>query len=490
MLPIQNFTKFHDPGGNWSGDLSFVPAISRSVIDGHFGDRQLGKGWAMKEELYIRRIVCSIYKHSPGCEFVVVRSICLCSMKPGHYRQLAALQDVAGSAKVVQAHCDCVAGCQPDGWLQHKVRIVCQQHHCKKSHSGNTSSTRLCQQKKKRKLVHGPQPHGQDLADFADKMARDAPDLLWNRYREGKPAPLQNASCVADTEDLHSKKCLLLCDEYFERGVPLTAAERLEVCERTVGQSANPEWHKERVGRLTASNFRRVLHCHKPDGLVKDILYPAKKPLKPDDPRMYGLKNEAAAVDGYITLMRLYEKDIEVAETGLHVHEVYPFVAASPDRVVRDGNELGLLEVKCPATKAGIPVSIACQDRNFCAQLVNGSITLKRDHAYFYQVQGQLAVTKKPWCDFVIFTNCIDLQNAISVERIYFDEGLWRGILEGLVYFYKAAIIPELITRRVKRLGFLYTTGAGYASFKRYKEGFYIIDHHIEALKLTLRKLK
>lgn len=344
--------------------------------------------------------------------------------------------------------------------------------------------------KKKRKLVHGPQPHGQDLADFADKMARDAPDLLWNRYREGKPAPLQNASCVADTEDLHSKKCLLLCDEYFERGVPLTAAERLEVCERTVGQSANPEWHKERVGRLTASNFRRVLHCHKPDGLVKDILYPAKKPLKPDDPRMYGLKNEAAAVDGYITLMRLYEKDIEVAETGLHVHEVYPFVAASPDRVVRDGNELGLLEVKCPATKAGIPVSIACQDRNFCAQLVNGSITLKRDHAYFYQVQGQLAVTKKPWCDFVIFTNCIDLQNAISVERIYFDEGLWRGILEGLVYFYKAAIIPELITRRVKRLGFLYTTGAGYASFKRYKEGFYIIDHHDEALKLTLRKLK
>lgn len=95
--------------------------------------------------------------------------------------------------------------------------------------------------KKKRKLVHGPQPHGQDMADFAGKMARDAPDLLWNRYREGSPAPLQNASCVADTEDLLSKKCLLLCDEYFKRGGPLTAAERLEVCERTVGQSDNPE---------------------------------------------------------------------------------------------------------------------------------------------------------------------------------------------------------------------------------------------------------
>ncbi|KAH9361582.1 hypothetical protein HPB48_001459 [Haemaphysalis longicornis] len=104
--------------------------------------------------------------------------------------------------------------------------------------------------------------------------------------------------------------------------------------------------------------------------------------------------------------------------------------------------------------------------------------------------KASLLSTKKPWCDFVIFTNCSDLQNAISVERIYFDEELWRGILEFLVYFYKAAIIPELITRRVKRLGFLYTTGAGYASLKRYKEGFNIIDHHDEALKLTLRKLK
>lgn len=36
---FENFTKFHDPGEHWSDDLSFEPAISRSVIEGHFGGR-------------------------------------------------------------------------------------------------------------------------------------------------------------------------------------------------------------------------------------------------------------------------------------------------------------------------------------------------------------------------------------------------------------------------------------------------------------------
>lgn len=187
--------------------------------------------------------------------------------------------------------------------------------------------------------------------------------------------------------------------------------------------------------------------------------------------------------------MRLYDKDIDVHVTGLHVHEDYPFIAASPDRVVRDGNEVGLLEVKCPSSKAG-QVADACLDKNFCAQLLDGSVTLKHDHMYFYQVQGQLAVTKKPWCDFVVYTNCSDLHQATFVERIYFDEEMWKNILQGILYFYKATIIPEIITRRIKRLGFLNTTGAGYASFKHYSEGFYIIDYHDEPLRLSLRKLK
>ncbi|KAH9378002.1 hypothetical protein HPB48_000213 [Haemaphysalis longicornis] len=131
--------------------------------------------------------------------------------------------------------------------------------------------TRVCKRKKSEKLPHGHKAFEQDIPDFARKVAREDPELVLHCYRNGRPAPLQNVSSVACTEGLHSK-CLLLCDEYFQRGVPLTAAERQELCERTVGQSANSEWHKERAGRLTASNFRTVLHCHQPDGLLKECV--------------------------------------------------------------------------------------------------------------------------------------------------------------------------------------------------------------------------
>lgn len=69
---------------------------------------------------------------------------------------------------------------------------------------------------------------------------------------------------------------------------------------------------------------------------------------------------------------------------------------------------------------------------------------LKRYHAYYYQVQGELAVLGLGWCDFVIFTAC-----GLFVERIHFDEKHWEDImLLGLCNFYKQHV-PELLTRRL-----------------------------------------
>lgn len=117
-------------------------------------------------------------------------------------------------------------------------------------------------------------------------------------------------------------------------------------------------------------------------------------------------------------------------------------------------------------------------------------VTLKRDHAFYYQIQGQLAVTKQPWCDFVIWTNHSECQHSISVERIHFNHAIWEDILKGIIYVFKAAVIPELLTRRIRRLGFLYTTGAGYVSYRKYAQGFFVVDEFDETnLKMKIRRL-
>lgn len=220
--------------------------------------------------------------------------------------------------------------------------------------------------KTKRKSQSNPvKVEHSSLISFKDKIAAHGPELVWNRYTKGKAPPLGNVSPIGDTEDLHSPKCLHFFNKYFENQVPLTAMQREEVRIKTLGQSQNPAWRAERTGRLTASMFRRALHCQKPEGLVKDILYPREEVLRPGDPRLYGLQNEARAVEAYVNLMQLYDKNIQVEATGVHVHEHYSFIAASPDRLVKDGSETGLLEVKCPASKAGKKILDACCDRAF-----------------------------------------------------------------------------------------------------------------------------
>ncbi|KAG0430129.1 hypothetical protein HPB47_022979 [Ixodes persulcatus] len=57
---------------------------------------------------------------------------------------------------------------------------------------------------------------------------------------------------------------------------PMTLDERAAVLEATMGQAENITWHKERVGRPTASNFKRILRCRKPDDVVRDTMYPVQ----------------------------------------------------------------------------------------------------------------------------------------------------------------------------------------------------------------------
>lgn len=87
-----------------------------------------------------------------------------------------------------------------------------------------------------------------------------------------------------------------------------------------------------------------------------------------------------------------------------------------------------------------------------------------------------MAVTEHTWCDFVIWTESEkpgELDN-IHVQRIYFDEHIWATtMLPALGHFIRRALVPELLTKRVKRLGKLYLNSQ-YVSFKKLQAGFYV----------------
>ena len=65
---------------------------------------------------------------------------------------------------------------------------------------------------------------------------------------------------------------------------------------------------------------------------------------------------------------------------------------------------------------------------------------LKKSHNYYYQVQGQLATTQLPWCDFLVWT-----PYGTTIQRIERDVNLWlQKILPKLSMFYHEYLLPEL----------------------------------------------
>ena len=77
-------------------------------------------------------------------------------------------------------------------------------------------------------------------------------------------------------------------------------------------------------------------------------------------------------------------------------------MGASPDGLVIDPSEqqpLGLVEIKCPARAEKLSLFDLSTNKEhkstFCLRYIRDTYELKRRHNYYYQVQGQLHITRR-----------------------------------------------------------------------------------------------
>ena len=70
----------------------------------------------------------------------------------------------------------------------------------------------------------------------------------------------------------------------------------------------------------------------------------------------------------------------------------------------------------------------------------NGNWTLKRTHAYFYQVQIQMKVCAVSRCEFVVWT-----KSGITLESIQIDHKFLDEAIENVTTFFKYGILPEVV---------------------------------------------
>ena len=104
----------------------------------------------------------------------------------------------------------------------------------------------------------------------------------------------------------------------------------------------------------------------------------------------------------------------------------------------------GLLEIKCPYKHCSSTILSAPEDSQFCLKSVDGEVSLKRTHSYFYQVQTQLYVCKADICDFCVCLFHPDREDDFLVEGVFPDSALWDVCVERLNFF-RDVLLPELV---------------------------------------------
>ncbi|XP_060846473.1 uncharacterized protein LOC132926153, partial [Rhopalosiphum padi] len=68
-------------------------------------------------------------------------------------------------------------------------------------------------------------------------------------------------------------------------------------------------------------------------------------------------------------------------------------------------------------------------------------LVLKKDHKYFYQVMGQLRITGRKCCYFVIHT-----MQWTNIQNIYYDNEFWNTkMVDKLKMFYVECLLPEIV---------------------------------------------
>ena len=250
----------------------------------------------------------------------------------------------------------------------------------------------------------------------------------------------KNYGSFCEKPDLSDEEIARKKTDFLDK-LNLNETEKQNLFEETISQSLCSLWTEERRKRLTASNFGSVcnrLPYTSCQNLVKKILYS----YFDTGAMKYGRKHEKSAIK------ELEKENIIVKPSGLFIDKKFPFLAASPDGLIEDN---GIIEIKCPSSCADLTPEEGIHARKITFWTINRNTKtidgVNKRHIYYYQIQGQMHITGREYCLFVLWT-----PKGMKIEKIMKDDQFWhKEMEEKLVKFYHHCLLPELVDPRYPR---------------------------------------
>ncbi|XP_036150394.1 uncharacterized protein LOC118648181 isoform X2 [Monomorium pharaonis] len=209
----------------------------------------------------------------------------------------------------------------------------------------------------------------------------------------------------------------------------------------TIEQSESEIWLALRREMLTASNFGIVCRMRPTTSCaltVKNILYPS---VVDTAGMKYGRENEKEAIKVLATKLN---KDIQPC--GLFIDYKNPCLGASPDGLIEEN---GLVEIKCPLSAEQLTAEEAIKTLPALKGIFakKNQEEINRNHRFYYQIQGQLNITRREYCILAIWT-----PKSIKLVHVNRDATFWSNkMLPALLRFYNECMLPEILDSRHNR---------------------------------------
>lgn len=131
---------------------------------------------------------------------------------------------------------------------------------------------------------------------------------------------------------------------------------------------------------------------------------------------------------------------IKTKECGLFVCLDYPYLGASPDAVVDDS---AIVEVKCSYSGKNEMVKPGAHFKYLMFD-DNENVVLKKSHNYYDQIQGQLYISKRKFCYFVVFTLRDLFVQKIPLDTYYCEHSLLPKLKVFFEKYYRPFIASKL----------------------------------------------
>lgn len=193
------------------------------------------------------------------------------------------------------------------------------------------------------------------------------------------------------------------------------------------------QWHQMRLNKVTASRMSDVLSKGRGSApsktaesymmeLIAEKLTGEAKPFFENDAMKWGTETEPQA-------RAMYELNSgnDVIEVAFIEHS--EFIGVSPDGLI--GSD-GMLEIKCPTTITQI----------------KRALTDDYSKDYYAQIQMQLWVAEREWCDFLSFDPRLDIDASYLLQRVCRDEKFIEEMKEKTNQFIKT--MNEILIKLTK----------------------------------------